>query len=230
MIVVLNNKSNLTKEEFIQYEIELGKLDLLNHKVVLCAGYLNLPLFKTTSISLGAQTVSAYPEGAYTGEVNANQLKSMNASYVLVGHSERREYNKETNEDNNKKINQLLTHSITPILCIGETKEERENNTYKEVIKTQLKESFANIKSIENIIIAYEPVWSIGTGIIPTNEQIEEVFIFLRELLPNNTLIYGGSANEENIEILKEISLIEGYLLGGLSLKPQNLQEFLKKI
>ena len=225
MIVALNNKSNLEKEEFINYLNNLKGIST-NSTLILCPTYLNIPL--VDGILLGSQNVSKENNGAYTGEISAKQLKSYGVTYSIVGHSERREYQKETNEDIKEKVIKLLENGITPILCIGESKIERENGTYKEVLKEEL--SILNDLSTDNIIIAYEPIWSIGTGIIPTNEEIIEVFTLIKSILPNNKVLYGGSANNDNIDTLKEIDLIDGYLLGGLSLKPDKLQEFLNKL
>lgn len=226
MIVALNNKSNLTKEEFITYLNALNNVKT-NSTLILCPTYLNIPLVNI-DIPVGSQNVSKTDNGAYTGEISAKQLKEFNVKYSIVGHSERREYQKETNEDIKEKIIKLQENDITPIMCIGESKIERENGTYKEVLEEEL--SILNDIDSSSIIIAYEPIWSIGTGIIPTNSEIIEVFNLIKSILPNNKVLYGGSANNDNIDTLKEIDLIDGYLLGGLSLKPDKLQEFLDKL
>lgn len=224
MIVALNNKSNLNKDEFIDYLNELKKINT-SSTLILCPTFLNIGL--VDGILLGSQNVSKFDDGAYTGEISANELKSYNVKYAIVGHSERRNYQKETNEDIKLKLIKLIENDITPILCIGESKEERQNNTYKEVLKEEL----SILDDIEkDVIIAYEPIWSIGTGIIPTNEEIIEVFNFIKSICPNDKVLYGGSANNENIDTLKQIDLIDGYLLGGLSLKPDKLEEFLNKL
>ena len=230
MIIALNNKSNLSKAEFKTYLNELNNINS-NHKLILCPTYLNIGEFTSNNISLGSQNVSSTNDGPYTGEVSAKQLKSYNVEYSLVGHSERRKNQKETEEEIFEKIIRLLENNIIPILCIGETKEERDNNKVYEIIDKSLE----NVKRINNefqskIIIAYEPVWSIGTGIIPTTEEINEVITYIKKEFPNNKVLYGGSANEKNIDILKQITTIDGYLLGGLSLKPNQLKEFIDKL
>ncbi len=224
MIVALNNKSNLEKEEFINY-LEGLKNIKTNSNLILCPTFLNIPLVNI-DIPVGSQNVSINDNGAFTGEISAKQLKSFNVKYAIVGHSERREYQRETNEEIKEKINKLKENDITPILCIGESKEERDNNTYKEVLKEEL----SILDTNSNVIIAYEPIWSIGTGVIPTNEEIEEVVKFIKDMFPNNKVLYGGSANVDNVDTLKQIELIDGYLLGGLSLKPDKLQIFLDKL
>ncbi len=224
MIVALNNKSNLDKEEFINYLENLKNIKTQSD-LILCPTFLNIPLVNI-EIPIGSQNVSINDNGAYTGEISAKELKSFNVKYAIVGHSERRNYQKETNEEIKEKIKKLEENNITPILCIGESKEQRENNTYKEVLKEEL----SILDNNSNVIIAYEPIWSIGTGIIPTNEEIEEVFKYIKSMFPNNKVLYGGSANNDNIDTLKQINLIDGYLLGGLSLKPDKLQIFLDKL
>lgn len=224
MIVALNNKCNLNKDEFKSYLEELKKINT-NSTLILCPTFLNIGLVE--GILLGSQNVSKFDDGAYTGEISARELKSYNVKYSIIGHSERRGYQKETNEDIKGKLIKLIENDITPILCIGESKEERQNNTYKEVLKEEL----SILEDIDkDIIIAYEPIWSIGTGIIPTNEEITEVFNLIKSICPNDKVLYGGSANNDNIDTLKQIDLIDGYLLGGLSLKPDKVQEFLNKL
>jgi len=229
MLIVLNNKCNLTKEEFITYQNELNNIESRN-PLVLCPSDVFLSLFSSNKVELGSQNVSKTNMGAYTGEVSANQLKTLNVKYSIVGHSERRKYQKETPTDINEKIKRLLENDITPIYCIGESKEERENKEYKDILKNDILKSLADIKDEDKnkIIIAYEPIWSIGTGIIPTVEEINEVFEIVKELLPNCKVLYGGSANNKNITTLKTINNIDGYLLGGISLNLENLKEFLE--
>lgn len=230
-IIALNNKSNLSKEEFKEYISNLNNINT-NNPVILCPIYLNIPLFSSNKIFLGAQNVSKTNNGAYTGEVSASQLKSFNVKYCIVGHSERRQLLKETNEDISEKIKRLVSNDIVPILCIGETQEEYNNHKTKEVILSELKESLGDLndEEIKKIIIAYEPIWSIGTGLIPTIEEIDSVLEYIKTLLPYNKVLYGGSANDENIDILKTSKYIDGYLLGGLSLKVDKLQLFLNKL
>ena len=227
MIIALNNKSNLGKDDFLCYQEGLKEINS-NHTIIVCPTLLNINLYNL-EYPLGAQNVSRFEEGAHTGEVCAKDLYDSGVDYCIVGHSERREEEKESLEDINEKIKRLQESNIIPILCIGETKEERDKNLYKEVIKKELESAIKDV-DIENMIIAYEPIWSIGTGIIPTNEQIIEVFEYIKTILPNNKILYGGSANDKNIDTLKQISQIDGYLLGGLSLKIDSLQVFLDKL
>ena len=225
MIIALNNKCHFNKEEFINYLEELSTINTTN-KVILCPTFLNIPLFNNESIDLGAQDVSCTNNGSYTGEISARDLKSFDVKYTIVGHSERRKNQKETNEEITLKVKELLSNDITPILCVGETKEEK--GYAKEVIRKQL-ENILNIENKNRIIIAYEPVWSIGTGILPENNEIEEMITYIKELLPNNYVLYGGSVSDENIDNLNSISSIDGYLIGGLSLKVDKLKNLINK-
>jgi triose-phosphate isomerase len=228
MIVVLNNKSNLDKKEFMEYQNELKKIES-SYQLVICPSQVYLNSIDLPTFDLGSQNVSSYHQGAYTGEIYAHQLKSLDVKYCLVGHSERRKYQRETNKDINEKIKRLLEEEITPILCIGETKEQKDSKKTKSVLLSELNECLSGINN-NDIIIAYEPIWAIGTGITPTKDEVEDVLKEIKKVYQKNKLIYGGSLNQENIVEFKTSYLIDGYLLGGLSLKPQELKDFISKI
>ena len=228
MIVELKNKSNLDKNAYKDYLERLNKVET-DFELILCPTHLNIANTELVKAKLGAENVSSRKDGAYTGEVSASQLKSYDVEYTIVGHSERREYQKETFEDINEKVKRLFEENITPILCIGESKEQRENTDFKAFLEEEITTALAGLTEEQKskVIIAYEPIWSIGTGIIPTEEQIIDVFDFIKEKLPTTKVLYGGSANVNNIEMLNTIKQIDGYLIGGLSLKPEELQTFL---
>lgn len=228
MIIVLNNKSNLDKKEFMEYQNELKKIES-SYQLVICPSQVYLNSIDLPTFDLGSQNVSSYHQGAYTGEIYAHQLKSLDVKYCLVGHSERRKYQRETNKDINEKIKRLLEEEITPILCIGETKEQKDSKKTKSVLLSELNECLSGINN-NDIIIAYEPIWAIGTGITPTKDEVEDVLKEIKKVYQKNKLIYGGSLNQENIVEFKTSYLIDGYLLGGLSLKPQELKDFISKI
>lgn len=228
MIIILNNKSNLEKREFLEYQQELEKLQS-NHKLVLCPSTIYLSDFKLDQFSLGGQNVSSYENGAYTGEVNAKQLKSLGVEYCIVGHSERRKYQKETNEDIQRKLKNLLNENIIPILCIGEKEKESNQNKIIEVLIKELKECLNGIED-DRVIIAYEPIWAIGSGITPSKESVDNILSELKNIYPKNKLIYGGSLNQENIKEFNKSKIIDGYLIGGLSLKIKELEQFLEEI
>ena len=244
MIVALNNKCHLTKDEFALYKEQLKNLQHEDTKIILFPSNIYLSN-NIEGILIGSQNVSAYGKGSYTGEVSAEQLKSLGVKYSLVGHSERRNLFSETSQDANRKITQLLDNDITPILCVGENEKTK---VASDVIINDLKEAFTNITpenikkiidkkyidvlklNIKKIIIAYEPTWSIGTGIIPSGQEIKDVVNNIKEYYPNNLILYGGSVNDENIETLDKENVVDGYLIGALSLRLDKIQLLINKI
>lgn len=229
MIIVLNNKCNLILDEYLKYQEELQQIQS-NNELILCPSDIYLSKFDLNNFKLGSQNVSSYKTGAFTGEASAKQLKSIGVEYSIVGHSERRNYQKETNTDINKKIKELISHNIIPILCIGETKEDKDSNKTNNIVMNELNECLLNVEDKSKIIIAYEPIWSIGTGIIPTKKEIDDVLKKIKEIYPNNKTIYGGSINSINVEILRNSRYIDGFLIGGLSLRTKELKEFINKL
>ena len=229
MLVVLNNKCNFNLDEYLDYQNKLKKFNFKND-IVLCPSSVYLSNFELENIFLGSQNVSPFNDGAYTGEVSAKQLKSINVDYCIVGHSERRLNNNEKNEDINSKIKQLLKNNITPILCIGETKNERTNNETEIILKKEINDALKDIEKKEKVIIAYEPLWSIGTNEVLSPDEIEKVVLSIRKIIPNNRILYGGSVTEENIEKLNEVNLLDGYLLGKVSLYPKRVKKLLEKL
>ncbi|RKZ27912.1 triose-phosphate isomerase [bacterium] len=189
-------------------------------------------IIKESPVMLGAQNFYWESQGAYTGEISAPMLVSAGCNYVIVGHSERRQYFGETDETVNKKIKAALKNKLTPILCVGESEKQRELNETFSVLDKQIKNGLKGLSSIgqNELVIAYEPVWAIGTGRTATSEQAQEVHLFLRSLLKNcfdnilaktTRILYGGSVNPHNI--IKFISMpdIDGALVGGASLDPE---------
>lgn len=223
MLVVLNNKCNFNLDEYLDYQNKLKSFNFKND-IVLCPSSIYLSNFELENVFLGSQNVSPFNDGAYTGEVSARQLKSLNVKYCLVGHSERRVYFKENNEIMKNKIEQLLENEIIPIYCVGELEKNSDNNELDKELKI-LKEIHNN----EKIIIAYEPLWAIGTGIQPNINELEKIIKLIKEKFPNNKVLYGGSVNEDSIVNLKS-ELIDGYLLGGVSLHPDRISMLLSKL
>ena len=202
--------------------------------VVICPNFVSLDrigdLLDGTKIKLGAQNVHTEDKGAYTGETSVNMLAAVGVEYCIVGHSERRQYFAETNQIVNLKAKKLLEKDINPIVCVGETLEEREANTMFDVVEKQVRESLEEIEEAQmkrNVVIAYEPIWAIGTGKTATAEQANEMCKFIREVVAkmyNETVAeavriqYGGSVKPANANEILNMSDIDGALVGGASL------------
>ena len=203
--------------------------DKLLNNVIMCPSNIYIPYFLEKNMIVGIQNVYYEDNGAYTGEISVNQVKNIGINYVIVGHSERRKYFFETDNDIFKKLIKSLNNNLKVILCIGE--EEKLNNL--EVLKKQL-DILSNIdnKYQDNIIIAYEPIWAIGTGVIPSNEEISTTTKFIKSYILNKfnmdlKVVYGGSINENNISLLNNIDNIDGFMIGGSCIKAD---KFLKII
>ena len=240
-IIAGNWKMNMLPNEAMSFITELEPY-AKNAKceIILCVPYTDLfyslLTAQNTNIKIGAQNMHWEEKGAYTGEVSPNMLKCINVEYVIIGHSERRQYFAETDETVNKKIKSALNHGLKPILCVGETLEQRENNMQDAIISNQIKVALKGIESIENITIAYEPIWAIGTGKVATKEDANNTIKIIRstvkELYGDNVaqnicILYGGSVKKENAKELFSTSDIDGALIGGASLK---VDEFAKII
>ena len=219
-LLVGNFKMNLLKDEIDEY-IKNVK-NHLKENVIFCAPFIYLDKLIENGFKVGAQDVSEYDNGAYTGEISSTQLKSLGCMYSIVGHSERRMYF-DDNKRVNEKIKKLLRDGLTPILCVGENKEEYENKETGNVIKRELQEAFKDVDP-SNVIIAYEPIWAIGTGLVPINSEIESIAQLIKEFINEEyktdiKVLYGGSVSTKNINELEKISNIDGYLVGGASIK-----------
>ncbi|MBI5662967.1 MAG: triose-phosphate isomerase [Ignavibacterium album] len=206
----------------------------LNSDIIICPPFTSLSeakkLIEGSVIKLGAQNMFYEDSGAYTGEISASMLKSVGCEYVILGHSERRTIFGEKDEMINKKIRKALSQKLKPIFCVGETLEEREKDITEKVIKKQIEKGLIDVTPDEilDVIIAYEPVWAIGTGRTATPQQAQEVHHFIRKLLANMyskdfanliTIQYGGSVKPENAKELLSQKDIDGALVGGACLK-----------
>lgn len=236
-----NWKMNLTPKESEKFLKELVPvLKEVKSDVVLCVPFVDLAVAKLittgTNIKIGAQNCHFEEAGAFTGEISAKMLNSMNVDYVILGHSERRAYFAETDEMINKKVKAAVKQNLKVILCVGETLDQRESNVTNDVIKNQVYKALQGIEKcdLKNIIIAYEPVWAIGTGKTATSDLAEEVCKYIRNLIKNlynveisdNIIIlYGGSMNAKNGEELLSQEDIDGGLIGGASLKVVDFSE-----
>ncbi len=184
-------------------------------------------------LGLGAENCADHKSGAYTGEVSASMVASTGATYVILGHSERRQYYGETSETLKEKVSLAFENNLTPIFCIGEVLEERENGTYLDVVKKQIEDALFNLSAEDfgKIILAYEPVWAIGTGKTATDDQAEEMHAFIRgviakkygdEVAENTSILYGGSCKPPNAAALFAKPNVDGGLIGGASLDAQS--------
>ena len=211
-------------------------------EIVLAPPFLSLNVVASltagTNVGAASQNVHFAPEGAYTGEVSPVMVKDAGAKYAIVGHSERRQYFAETDESVNRKVKASLAAGLVPILCLGETLQEREAGKTFGVVERQLRAGFSEIAAVEapKVVVAYEPVWAIGTGKTATKEQAQEVHAFLRrtlkELFGDTALairiLYGGSVKPENISELMAQPDIDGALVGGASLKAASFASIVK--
>jgi len=197
-------------------------------------------MLKGTGVKVAAQDVSINEDGAFTGEVSATMLASMHLPYCIVGHSERRQYHQETDASVNLRLKQLLKNGITPIFCIGEKLEEREVGKTTDILLQQLKDGLRDIMMYtgKEIVIAYEPVWAIGTGKVATQEQAQDAHAFIRNRIKDTygekvesklLILYGGSVKPDNIGELLLQKDIDGALIGGASLKSNQFTEMLAK-
>jgi len=229
-LYVANWKMNMSFAESINFcSRNYDALQQLttNASIVLCPSFLAIAalsdILKNSAVAVGAQNCSEYPSGAYTGEISAQSLAEIAVKYCIVGHSERRIYYNETPEIIMQKVTRLSENKIQPIICIGETEEHFKNKQAFVVLTQQLEPIITTLPKGTHIIVAYEPVWSIGTGIIPEPEYLHEIFTWLAQLLrmqlPESTfqLLYGGSVNAKNIHQLKNVATIDGFLIGGAS-------------
>lgn len=245
LIIAGNWKLNHTEKEAVDLVTALRNnlMDFNTVDVVVCPTFTVLPVVHDvlldSNIALGAQNVFWEDVGAFTGEISAPLLKDIGVQYVIIGHSERRQYFHETDETVNKKIKSALKHGLTPIVCVGEVLQEREDKKTFEVIEKQCTGGLVEltVEEIKKIIIAYEPVWAIGTGKTATPNQAQEVHKFIRGVLAKLynedvaqtiRIQYGGSVKPDNSAELMSQPDIDGALVGGASLKADSFSEIIK--
>lgn len=217
------NKIESEAEAFLDRFLPLIEKSL--HEVWIAPPYTSIyPMAKRTDkIRIGAQNIHEEDSGAFTGEVSGLMVKDDGASFVILGHSERRALYQESDELVNKKIKKALQIGLTPLLCVGETLDEHEEGVFKDVLASMLEKSLEGIADLEKVVIAYEPVWAIGTGRVATCEHAAAAHGFIRETIANDKvrLLYGGSVKKENVGALLECAHINGVLVGGASLDPE---------
>ncbi len=247
-IIAGNWKMNKTKDEAITLSQKIRDtfVNDTDIDIVLCPPFTSLEsvqkVLSSSLLKLGAQNMYFEKSGAFTGEISADMLLSYGVKYVIIGHSERRAYFNETNQIVNKKVKAALIAGLIPIICVGETLEQREINETFDVIKMQIKEGLADlekeiVEQNKEIVIAYEPVWAIGTGKTATPKQAEEVHAYIRKQLTKIfgsakaeeiRIQYGGSVTPDNVESLMSEPNIDGALVGGASLKSELFSEIIE--
>lgn len=229
---------NMLPDEAINFIMDLqGKVKNSNKKIIICAPFTDLfytiNAAQETNIHVGAQNMYFEDKGAFTGEVSGEMLKSINCEYVILGHSERRKYFNETDEIINKKVKAALRNSLKPIVCVGETLEQKEANKTLDVIINQISNDFKGLTTndLSNIIVAYEPVWAIGTGKTATKEEANNSIKAIRDEIRKEfgtddiSILYGGSVKKENASELFNMPDIDGGLIGGASLKSDDFAQ-----
>lgn len=237
-IIAGNWKMHNTIDEAVKLVTELKPL-VKDAKcdVVVCPTFVCLDAVKKaaegTNIKVGAQNMYFEEKGAFTGEVSPNMLQAMGIDYVIIGHSERRQYFNETDESVNKKLKAAFSHNLIPILCVGESLNERESGITSEVIGRQIKLDLSGLTSemVEKLVVAYEPIWAIGTGKTATKEEANETIAFIRKTIASiygndvadkTRIQYGGSVKPSTIKEQMSMSDIDGALVGGASLKAED--------
>lgn len=240
-IVAGNWKMNNTLQEGIDLAKQVNELaantDVKDVKIVIGSPFIHLveinKLVDGNKIAIAAQNCADEKSGAYTGEVSASMIQSTGSKYVILGHSERRAYYHENNEILSKKVNLALENNLLPIFCIGEVLEEREAEKHFDVVKSQIKEGLFHLTAdqFKNIVLAYEPVWAIGTGKTASADQAQEIHAFIRqtvaqkygqEVADNTSILYGGSCKPSNAKELFSNPDVDGGLIGGASLKAED--------
>jgi len=247
-IVAGNWKMNMDYSEGISVFSEIVNMVRDEKKgdqiAVICAPYIHLNSLAQLSsgiVKIGAQNCHQNESGAFTGEISAKQVKSTGCEYVLVGHSERRQYFAETDSLLAEKTNIALKNNLTPIFCIGETLDERNNGSYYQVLKSQLENGIFSLSAEDfgKVVLAYEPVWAIGTGLTASPEQAQDIHAFIRseveakygwQVADDTTILYGGSCNAKNAPDLFSQHDIDGGLIGGASLKSRDFTDIIKAL
>jgi triosephosphate isomerase len=247
--VIANWKMNLSLNESVQLakkiNIKLMK-EIWQRQVIICPDFLSLSSISSalekSKLNLGAQDMFWQEQGSYTGEVSIKSLDQLNVNTIILGHSERRTIMNESSEMVNKKLKLVLKHNLSPVVCVGENEEIRNKDKEKSFLKKQLKETLSGVelKKGQEIIIAYEPIWAIGTGKNMPAKEVQEMLSFIKKEIVNLynrslanerfVFIYGGSVDADNVKELAKYSQIQGVLVGGASLKLNSFVKICKSI
>ena len=237
----MNTNKKLIVANWKNYIEEISQISLLLNAIitnlsqannlVICPSFVHIKTvadcLTNSDIKIGAQNISHFDDKVSTGDITIPMLKDLGCSYVILGHSERRKLYLETNEIISKKVHIALMNNITPIVCVGEPIEIKSQSSHLEFIKTQILNSIPKTANRSKIIIAYEPIWAIGSGLVPKNEEISEVISQIKKIpsFKNTSVLYGGSVNSNNIKILNSIKNLEGFLIGKASVNFDQLSK-----
>ena len=244
-VIAGNWKMYKSKSEAKTFAVEFRDLvsDIKDREIIICPPFMHISLlveaFAGSPVKIGGQNLFWEDEGAYTAEISGPMLKSFGASVVIIGHSERRQYFYETDETVNKRLFAAIKSGLMPIVCIGETLKERDSGSTFNVIDTQVKNGLKGLAGgdVFRLVVAYEPVWAIGTGKTATPEMAQEVHSYIRSILSDMfggeasgsiPVLYGGSVKPDNIDVLMAQKDIDGALVGGASLKADSFERIVK--
>ena len=230
-IIIGNWKMNGTRTAFENMTKNISNIKTAN-RVIVCPPY-TLLYCEKNDVATGAQDISTHDNGAYTGEISGQMIAETGAKYVIVGHSERRLYHNETNEIVKQKATMAIQNKLTPIICVGETLDERESGKTEKIIVNMLENCIPNTE--HDFMIAYEPRWAIGTGMTPTPNEIENVHNIIFEYLKKHNhettpILYGGSVSPSNAATIATITHVDGLLIGGASLKPDTFIPIIESV
>ncbi len=232
--LIANLKMNMQIEDIKDYIKNIENYCYGNIDIIICPSYIHIPFFANRQFKLGSQNVSVHEKGAYTGEVSSSQLKEVGVKYCIVGHKELRNNFGDTTDIINSKIKNCFSDRIIPIVCIGEDKQDKLMGSKKQVLRREILDIFKDLnrEDMNNLIIAYEPLWAVGSGMMPSSEEISDTIDFIKNLFYsaykiNVDVLYGGSINSKNLHDILSVENCDGFLVGNSS---SNIDEMIKII
>lgn len=234
MYLVCNLKNKQSYDEALKYSLQIKNVIPTKTELVIAPSNIYMPLFQSKNYKLCSQDISSFMDRTITGEVSNEQLSSLGCKYVIVGHSERRQCKNEINIDFINKITNAQEAGLKVIYCIGENLKEYESNKTFSVLEREISEVLNNV-SLRGVIIAYEPIWAIGTGKVPKTEELRDTISYIKDVIQDKyedkvKVLYGGSVNGDNLEELLTIKELDGFLVGGYSLKASNVDNMVNII
>ncbi|PIR93738.1 triose-phosphate isomerase [Candidatus Falkowbacteria bacterium CG10_big_fil_rev_8_21_14_0_10_39_11] len=242
--LIANWKMKLNHSETVKLAKQITKIKTTKYQLVVAPSTPYLfevgKILVKSNIKLSAQNLAAWSFGSYTGETSSSMIKEAGCQFSLIGHSERREHLNESAEMIGQKVQQAIDHNITPVLCVGETEAEKKVDQTKTVLVQQIRKSLSSVKNLtqKKIVIAYEPVWAVGTGQVVDAESLEKAYLVIKHAVSmltsaryfdqNVSFLYGGSLNSKNIELFVEIPYLQGFLVGGAGLDVNELKQIVE--